>query len=380
MRNIARLHSSLLDKTKECAEFLPPVLLKNLVVVGCAILLKETVNLNKLKNALGLLLENQETLPNSHYRRLTRFFNDGWVKRHLWKWLMIWLISYIRQWDGRSMSLYLTFDATTWEFGQTKIQLLVLSLVYRGISLPLCWVDLAKKGHSSQQERKRLLQMAATLYDLRGFCLLADREYVGRDWFAFLDDLGLFFIIRLSRQDYKYAISAGGKSYGSLLKRALKGKIVSQDIRIGQGCYQFVATCHQDGPNGTDPLVLLLTNTTWGKQKVLVRYRIRWYTEPLFRHLKSNGFDLEAIGFENRQKIRLMVAIVVVLYVICVAEGLKHFDRIGSKRYADGRVSDSESVFRVGYGVVSNRLATVELFLEWFLIRLWPKVAPTQHF
>ena len=36
--------------------------------------------------------------------------------------------------------------------------------------------------------------MAAKLYDLRGFCLLADREYVGRDWFTFLDELGLFLL------------------------------------------------------------------------------------------------------------------------------------------------------------------------------------------
>lgn len=64
--------------------------------------------------------------------------------------------------------------------------------------------------------------------------------------------------------------------------------------------------------------------------------------------LKSNGFDLEAIGFENRQKIRLMVAIVVVLYVVCVAEGLTHFERIGRKRYANGSQYGTESVFRVG--------------------------------
>lgn len=69
-----------------------------------------------------------------------------------------------------------------------------------------------------------------------------------------------------------------------------------------------------------------------------------------------------------------MVAIVVVLYVICVAEGLKHFDRIGAKRYADGRVSDSESVFRVGYGVVANRLTTIEHFLEWLLGAMHQKV------
>ena len=372
--NITKLYSSLLDKTKEYTELLRPALLKNLVVVGCAILLKETVNLNKLKNALGLLLEKEQTLPNSHYRRLTRFFDEDWAKRHLWKGLMKWVIAYIRQWDGRSMSLFLVLDGTCWEFGAVRIHLLVLSVVYRGISLPLCWVNLGKKGHSDQQERKRLLQMASKLYDLKGFCLLADREYVGRDWFGFLDELGVGFIIRLSRQDYKHEISAGGKSYGSLLKHALRGKKVSQWMKIGQKRYQFVATAHQAGADSKDPLVLLLTNQDWPKQKVLARYRIRWCTEPLFRHLKSNGFELEEMGFENEQKIRLLVAIVVVLYVICVAEGLKHFDRIGQKRYSNGRVSGSESVFRVGYGVVAPRLRTIEHFLGWLLNAIRQKV------
>lgn len=371
---MAKLYSSLLDKSKELDGILRPALLKNLVLIGCAILLKETVNLNKLKNAVGLLLENDQTLPNSNYRRLTRFFDESVAKRHLWKWLIIWVINYVRRWDQRSTSVFLTLDGTSWAFGQTKIHLLVLSLVYRGVSLPLFWVDLAKKGHSSQQERKRLLQMAAKLYDLKGFCLLADREYVGRDWFAFLDEIGLLFIIRLSRQDYKYEVSGGGKSYGSLLRSALKGKVVSQSVQIGQGRYAFVAALHQDGPDSADPLVLLLTNTSWCKQKVLLRYGIRWCTEPLFRHLKSNGFALEAMSFENRQKIRLVVAIVVALYVICVAEGLKHFERVGRKRYAGGCDYGSESVFRSGYGVVAVRLVTIEHFLEWLLNTMRQKV------
>ncbi len=279
VKNMAKLYSSLLDKSKELDGLLRPALLKNLVLIGCAILLKETVNLNKLKNATGILLANEKTLPNSHYRRLTRFFDKPVAKRYLWKWLMIWVISYIQRWDQRSTGVFLTLDGTSWTFGQTKIQLLVLSVVYRGISLPLFWVDLAKKGHSSQQERKRLLQMAAKLYDLKGFCLLADREYVGRDWFEFLHQIGVLFIIRLSRQDYKYEVSAGGKSYGSLLRRASTGKVVNQSVQIGQGHYEFVAALHQDGADSDDPLVLLLTNTNWSKQKILSRYRIRWCTD-----------------------------------------------------------------------------------------------------
>jgi hypothetical protein len=376
VKDIAKLYSSLLDKVKSETLSISPSLVKNLLLVGCAIMVKETVNLNKIKNQIGPLLSNQKTLADSHYRRLTRFFNQPVAKRHLWKWIMIWVLAYIRRWDGRSMSLFLTLDATCWELGGVKIQLLVLSVVYRHISLPLCWVDLAKKGHSNQQERKRLLQMASKLYPLKGFCVLADREYVGRDWFAFLEDLDLLFIIRLARQDYKHEISQSGKSYGSLLKRALGGKLVGQQVVIGernQQC-QFVATCHQQGAESADPLVLLLTNSRWSKQKVVERYRIRWCTECLFKHLKTNGFDLEALGFQNRQKIRLLVAIVVVLYVICVAEGLKHFDRIGTKRYKNGLVTQRMSVFRYGYAVVSNYLATIDLFIEWLLRTILQKV------
>ena len=372
--NLATLYSSLLDKSKEASPLLRPSLVKNLLIVGCGILVKETVNLSKIKNQVGPLVANNVTLPDSHYRRLTRFFDDPVAKRQLWKWLLVWLLGYIRRWDGRSMSLFLTLDATSWQWGQTKIQLLVLSLVYRGVSLPLCWVDLAKKGHSSQQERKRLLQMASKLYPLEGFCLLADREYVGRNWLAFLDGLGMGFIIRLSRQDYKHEISQSGKSYRSLLNRALRGRLVSQAVVIEERTYQFVATCHQDGPQSEDPLVLLLTNTGWAKQKVLARYRIRWSTECLFKHLKSNGFNLESVSFHNRQKIRLLVAIVVVLYVICVAEGLKHFKRIGRKRYKNGVVTQGVSVFRNGYSVVANHLTTIELFGEWLVKALKQKV------
>ncbi len=73
---------------------------------------------------MGILLGNQQTLPDSHYRRLTRFFDSQIAQRKLWKWLLVWMIGYIRRWDGRSMSIYLTLDATCWQFGKQPIQLL----------------------------------------------------------------------------------------------------------------------------------------------------------------------------------------------------------------------------------------------------------------
>ena len=247
--------------------------------MGCAILLKETVNLNKLKNHVGLLLGNRKTKTDSHYKRLTRFFNDQTAQHKLWKWLIIWMLDYTKRWDGRSRSLYLTLDGTNWQLGTKQIHLLVLCLVYRGVSLPLLWHNLSKKGHSAQQERKRLLQQAIRLYPLTGFWLLADREYEGKDWFKFLTDNNINFIIRLPKESYKADIATGGKAYSSLLKRALRGRIVSQWFELAGHRYQFVALSHQDGPASADPLVLLVSNLNWSKQTIAQRYRIRWTTD-----------------------------------------------------------------------------------------------------
>lgn len=116
------------------------------------------------------------------------------------------------------------------------------------MSLLLLWRDLGKKGYPSQQERKPLLQQTIKLYPLRGYCLLANRKYEGKEWFKFLTDNKINFIIRLSKTAYKADISAGDKVYSALLKRALRGPTVSQWAELDSYHYQCVALCHQDGP------------------------------------------------------------------------------------------------------------------------------------
>ncbi len=58
---------------------------------------------------------------------------------------------------------------------------MTLALVVDGVAVPIASIDLAKQGHSSQQERAALLARAAEQYDLAGMTLLADREYLGQE-------------------------------------------------------------------------------------------------------------------------------------------------------------------------------------------------------
>jgi hypothetical protein len=93
--------------------------------------------------------------------------------------------------------------------------------------------------------------------------------------FKFLTENKINFIIRLPKAAYKANISAGGKSYGSLLRRALRGRRVSQWFELDGHRYQFIALTHQDGPQSADPLVLLVSNLSWSKHVIAERYRIR---------------------------------------------------------------------------------------------------------
>lgn len=71
MNKTSNLYASLLDKfKKDCPEtYLTS--LKNLLAIISVIIVKETVNLNKLKNQVGVVLGNESTQSDSHYRRLT---------------------------------------------------------------------------------------------------------------------------------------------------------------------------------------------------------------------------------------------------------------------------------------------------------------------
>ena len=65
------------------------------------------------------------------------------------------------------------------------------------------------------------------------------------------------------------------------------------------------------------------------------------------------------------------MAIVVVLYVICVAEGLRQFHRIRAKTNSTNEpLRLREAVFRKGYSVVVNELVSVAHFVDWLLAQI----------
>lgn len=172
--------------------------IQNLFLVCNAVLKSRSTNLNVIKDYLPDLLQNQKTLEISHYKRLIRFFKinkPDLLMRCILKWVYQLLSDNVK---------YLILDATLWERGNKQVHLLTLCVVYKHVAIPIYWHQLDKNGgHSSQEDRQKLIIEASEMFNLSDKILLADREFVGDEWLKFLKDRDIDFIIRLSKHAIK---------------------------------------------------------------------------------------------------------------------------------------------------------------------------------
>ncbi|WP_299466255.1 transposase, partial [uncultured Microscilla sp.] len=240
---------SLLDEFKEYFPNHRPALVKNLFVTSAAIFAARTPNLWKAKDKVSNILGITTSKPESDYQRLLRFFNEenGEILIRTILSVVLFTIGNIRR------HRYIVLDGTSWEYGSKKVHLLTLSIIHNGVSIPIWWQDLDKKGTSNQKERIALFKAAIKQYDLRKKLLLADREYIGGDWLSFLKREKIDFIIRVPKGHYKSNVNrsrwGNGKKqhqklwYDALERLALQPKYVAcgvaKEISLGTQKYWF---------------------------------------------------------------------------------------------------------------------------------------------
>ena len=303
--------------------------------------------MNRAKNKVGQITGNTETKPESNYKRLTRFFTVE-EKQELVKSLLCICCCML---DTKVKIKYLALDGTSWEFGDKKIHLLTLSVVYGGVSIPIWWEELDKKGTSNFEERKRVIEHASKILSLSGLILLADREYIGRKWLKYLKSKEIDFIIRLKENIYKEeidqaSVEASPKDYFQKARyiklqriaffRRYSANGVSKRFKIDDDTYTFVV--FKNPKQGAEEKLVYFISTLKQKRHIVRAYPIRWTIECCFKHLKSNGFRLEEMSLTDPEKIMLMMGIVVFLYVLCIVEGLRSSRIQGERGPTVGRL------------------------------------------
>ncbi|GJM62663.1 transposase [Persicobacter diffluens] len=338
---------------------------KNVLALSLGIIRKGTVCLNKVKDCIGSILENQSTSASGHYKRLTRIFTE-YSDTHLWSDLL--QLSAMHMHKGGD---FLMVDGTSWKQGDRTFHFMTLAILYNGVAVPIYFMNLEKKGISNQEERIQLLEEASKLFNLEGKILLADREYAGQKFIKYLEDNGFKYVLRVKECNFKNQWNEKSMTKAQMISKVInskvKGKTMSAKMKFeaGDNC-RMVIKKSEDAEK--EPVIFLLTNLSKNAYKVAEDYRKRWQIETCFRHLKTNGFDLEKMNVQGADRCRLMMAIVVFAYSVSIAHGLKKYKSVSLKTYANGKRYRSISVFRKGVECIAEADYRIENWGEYILI------------
>jgi hypothetical protein len=238
----------------------------------------------------------------------------------------------------------ISVDRTDWYLGETPLNILMLSLVYKQIAFPLLWIVLEKKGLSDTTERIELIEQYLKIFPKDSIeFVTADREFIGRDWFRYLKRKKIPFRIRI-RENLKVTNSRGNKTVkvknlfrnrkagvSTLLwgkRRVLGEEVFLMGVRTFEGEYVIVASSEES-------------------EEILLDYRKRWKIETLFGCLKSRGFCLEATHITEKERLEKLLALVTVAFcwAYIIGEWLIKSQPLRIKKH--GRIA--KSIFRHGF-------------------------------
>jgi len=242
--------------------------------------------------------------PESAYMRIKRFFRffdlDGDM-----------LAKFIFNLFGFSSGRwYLTLDRTNWEFGNFKINFLVLAVVYKGAAIPIMWVVLNKKGNSNCDERKALVNRFISCFGRETIAgILADREFIGQQWFKYLVKRKIPFFIRIK---WNFLVS---NKQGQLVNAwQLFSGLKKGESRVLTGKRKVFGLKFNIAGMRCDDGEFLIVATTESADNALTIYGYRWEIETLFGCLKTRGFNLEDTHITRLDRLSKLMAILAVAF------------------------------------------------------------------
>ena len=243
-------------------------------------------------------------------------------------------------------------DGTEWKIGSFELHVLVLAAQVKGIAIPVYFKVYQHKGVLSENERIKFIRKAFAIIDLENKLLIADREFIGKEWFGNLVHFGLNFVIRLRKCMYSAQIA----NYCKLERKTLKKGYSQTIFTIDEKNYR-IEMWRSD--NKDEPIIYLITNVLT-KKRVGKQYAKRWKIEYCFKHLKTNEFNLEDMSLTDIKKIRLMISLVVVAYILAVREGIiqEKRQKVRVIKYKNGDRLPAVSVFRNGLQSISNQIVS----------------------
>jgi len=287
------------------------------------------VKLEALATALPLPIKFE-----SRRHRLQRFLSLPILKvENLW-------FPFIQKWLETdfpcSQVLYLAIERTNWGC----INLLMISLIWDKRAIPIYFELLPKKGSTSYEEQIAFCHKVLHLFKNYKTVVLGDREFCSVKLASWLAQKGLYFCLRLKKNEYIQLsdeiwvqLSALGLSPGISLY--LEGVKVTKQ----KGFERFnLAAKWKKKYQGWAPDEgwFILTNFD-DLDSAIKSYQKRFDIEKMFRDFKSGGYNLEGTLVTDF-RLRAIILLIMIAYTTATFQG-KKIKQMGLQKYV-GRVKE----------------------------------------
>ena len=177
----------------------------------------------------------------------------------------------------------IAIDRTEWQKGAAWVNVLMLSVGYKNISIPLFWTVLEEKGCSDNAERRGIVQQFIDEFGAGSIeFVTADREFASKEWLAYLVKNKIGFRLRI-KANTLITDKRGRIIHASKMLKTMKIGERAEFRRRRRLWNQsvFVAVCRKaDGDN-----VIVVSSERTGR--ILLEYSQRWQIETLFGCLKT---------------------------------------------------------------------------------------------
>jgi hypothetical protein len=252
---------------------------------------------------------------------------------------------FIWQLYGQSKEVYLTLDRSEWKMRGEWVQVIMVGIAYEGMSIPLLCQTLNGQGNTPKVVRKALLACFDKWIEYskeQQIWWLADREYIGKEWFEEITSRGMQFCIRLRKSAI---VSTAGKSIKIYkLFETTPLRILSKARKV-HGCMLYLAG--QRLANGDYFIVCSATKT----RHLAQIYAKRWQIETLFAAFKSRGFNLEDCRLNHNKRIKTIIFLLAMAATWAVRVGkwlIEEGKSIALKTFKDQTTQKWKSIFRWG--------------------------------
>ncbi len=242
----------------------------------------------------------------------------------------------------------IAIDRTEWQLGKAWVNVLLLSVGYKGVSLPLFWTVLEEKGCSDNAERRGIVQQFIDEFGAGSIeFVTADREFASKEWLTYLVERKISFRLRI-KANTLITDKRGQRIHASkMLKTMKKGE--RAELRRRRRLWNkavFVAVCRKaDGDN-----VIVVSSERTGR--ILLEYGQRWQIETLFGCLKTRGFRLEDTHLTHASRVSNLLSLLTLATVWGILAGEIAARQTPPKIKKHGRAE--KSIFRLGLESLRN--------------------------